>query len=242
MFYVSLRVTVRTTFASTTTVKMGLKDFPNELLAKIFLHLSYKSLLYVLAVSVQWNAVVTADPALSVQMFRKPSRVYVEPGSRNPNFRRDFHYDNTDTAEPIRLHPAVQMTSYVMGSDISEVDFMFGPQLVDLEIADDLISIPTVTMATIQVPERRGRNIGFKIKVKNSKGVRLIDLFRGIAEESSREVCVDGYEYGSEIALRKLFGETITRTTLLGDHRHYEGLYGVVRKGLGLSADIFLGS
>lgn len=61
----------------------SLNDFPPELLTRIFLQLSYKSLLSVLAVSVLWNALVTEDPALSVQMFKKRSTVYAEPGAAN---------------------------------------------------------------------------------------------------------------------------------------------------------------
>ncbi|KAJ7464558.1 hypothetical protein FB451DRAFT_1179680 [Mycena latifolia] len=38
--------------------RMSLGDFSPELLAKIFLNLSYKSLLSVMAVSVKWNAIV----------------------------------------------------------------------------------------------------------------------------------------------------------------------------------------
>jgi len=60
--------------------EMGLADFPPELLTKIFLNLSYKSLLCVLAVSAQWNIIVATDSALGVQMFKKVSKVYVEPG------------------------------------------------------------------------------------------------------------------------------------------------------------------
>jgi hypothetical protein len=36
----------------------------------------------VLAVSVQWNAIVSKDPALSVQMFKRLSTVYVETGEQ----------------------------------------------------------------------------------------------------------------------------------------------------------------
>jgi len=142
--------------------------------------------------------------------------------------------------ESAQLHPAVQMISYYMGDDVSDADFLFsGRKLVRLKIANDFISMPTVTMATIQVPDKpRGARNGFKVKVKNSKGVKLIDLFRGIAEESSREVCGGG----PEIEARRLFGETITRTTLLGDHRYYEGMSGAMRTGLGLSAEVRLGS
>jgi hypothetical protein len=59
----------------------SLEDFPPEILARIFLNLSYKSLLSVLVVCAQWHEIVTQDPALSVQMFRRASRVYVEPGA-----------------------------------------------------------------------------------------------------------------------------------------------------------------
>ncbi|KAJ7763589.1 hypothetical protein DFH07DRAFT_770770 [Mycena maculata] len=46
----------------------------------IFLHLSHKALLSVLAVCFQWNTIIIKDPTLSIQMFKKSTKVYVEPG------------------------------------------------------------------------------------------------------------------------------------------------------------------
>ncbi|KAJ7117573.1 hypothetical protein C8R44DRAFT_738468 [Mycena epipterygia] len=246
---------VRTTFTQTTTTKMGVKDFPPELLTRIFLQLSYKSLLSVLAVSVQWNAIVTDDPALSVQMFKKLSRMYVEPGcvevDARKGFRDDVNNQAAANAEPVRasfvtllcvfhfknslqLHPAVQQASYTLGSDLEAVSFYTkkgNPGLSELAIANDFISIPVVTMITVDIPGRLLAPRGFRIKVKNSKGVRLIDLFVGLATESNREVAAA--EYG-----------TMTKADLLGNHIYYEGLElpSLVRNGLGLSAQLWLGS
>jgi hypothetical protein len=50
-------------------------------LTKIFRLLSYESLLVVQAVCVQWHAIVGDDPELGVHMFKRMSKVYVEPGA-----------------------------------------------------------------------------------------------------------------------------------------------------------------
>ncbi|KAJ7509760.1 hypothetical protein B0H11DRAFT_2184279 [Mycena galericulata] len=65
----------------------GLKTFAPEILTRIFLHLPYKSLLSVMAVCGQWNAIVIEDPALSVQMFKRASKVYIEPACPEPRER-----------------------------------------------------------------------------------------------------------------------------------------------------------
>ncbi|KAJ7464568.1 hypothetical protein FB451DRAFT_441302 [Mycena latifolia] len=210
---------------------MSLNEFSPELLGKIFLNLPYQSLLSVLAVSVQWNEIVVKDPALSVQMFKRLSKVYVEPGCCEPANRR-YRDETLEESEPIRLHPALPEISYIMGNDISSVRFYAADhdiRLVNLAIANDFISIPVVTMVKIELPDRPGLAHGFKIKVKNSKGVKLIDLFKGMEAESNREVMTA--EYG-----------VMTKADLLGDHLYYEGLSTVVRTGLGLSAQLWLGS
>ncbi|KAJ7509759.1 hypothetical protein B0H11DRAFT_2184278 [Mycena galericulata] len=212
---------------------MGLSDFPLELLTKIFLHVSYKSLLSVMAVCVQWNAIVTDDPSLSVQMFRKLSKVYVEPGCHERMRGRRSDSSAAEGAEPIRLHPAVQKASYVMGADVSSVKFYTGdrnrPFLDGLAIANDFISIPVVTMVTIQIPDRGFAPNAFKVKVKNSKGVKIIDIFTRLQIESNRRIMTERYG-------------VMTRAEFLGDHLHYEGLSAVVRTGLGCSAELYLGS
>ncbi|KAJ7918647.1 hypothetical protein B0H13DRAFT_283491 [Mycena leptocephala] len=209
----------------------GLSDFPPELLAKIFLHLSYKSLLCVLAVSVQWNAIVSKDPALSVQMFKRLSTVYVETGCNEPSFRVSPEC-YAAASESVRIHPALNEASYVMGERVESVYFFkmsSQPQLVALAIANDFISIPVVTMAKLVIPNRIVYPNGFKIKVTNSKGVRVSDVFAAMNKESNTKV--DHPHYG-----------IMTKWELLGDHRHYEGFSEVARTGLGLSASLYLGS
>ncbi|KAJ6530030.1 hypothetical protein DFH09DRAFT_1184421 [Mycena vulgaris] len=207
---------------------MSLTDFPPELLTKIFLNLSYKCLLSVLAVSVQWNDIVKQDPALSVQIFKRRSMVYVAPGCCE-SFKRGHGYRyaeaDANAAEPIRLHPAVQTASYIMGSRIVYfwTNAASDPQVPPSAIANDFISIPAVTMVNIEIGG------GFGTQARNMNGVRLIDLFRCIKAEANRKFM--------SIELRIL-----TVGDLLGDHVHYEGLDNVVRTGLGISARLMLGS
>ncbi|KAJ7108841.1 hypothetical protein C8R43DRAFT_184568 [Mycena crocata] len=103
---------------------MNLSDFPPELLTRIFLQLSYKSLLCVLAVSAQWNAIVADDPALKVQMFKSLSKEYVEEGSSQPVFMRCSSSREIHAADSVRLHPALQMASYSMGEPSDAVYFL----------------------------------------------------------------------------------------------------------------------
>ncbi|KAJ7289187.1 hypothetical protein C8J57DRAFT_1706083, partial [Mycena rebaudengoi] len=167
-------------------------DFPPELLTKIFLSLPYESLLRVMAVSVRWNAIVTQHPELTVQMFKKSSEVYVEPGSRTHGLNS---YESPEIPKPnqLRLHPAVQETSFILGEGIKNAGFYVGDKhvpLMDLAIANDFASIPMVTTITIQ---------GFNIKIKNMKGIKVIDIFTALAKKFTRRV-----------------------SERLGDHRFYE--------------------
>ncbi|KAJ7656466.1 hypothetical protein DFH06DRAFT_471848 [Mycena polygramma] len=153
---------------------MGLNDFPPELLTRIFLQLSYKSLLSVLAVSARWNAIVATDTALGVQLFKRLSTVYVEPGSDEPWIRGSFSSSCAAASpEPIRMHPALFEISYAMGSGrpsfftgkaltpddggfFVPIDFMKNVhevQLSSLAIANDFISIPVVTKAKLLIPD-----------------------------------------------------------------------------------------
>jgi hypothetical protein len=71
-----------------------------------------------------------------------------------------------------------------MGNSLESVRFYTkgDHRLCQLAIANDFISIPVVTMATLVFPERIW-GPGFKIKVKNSKGVRLTDVFVALEKE-----------------------------------------------------------
>ncbi|KAJ6574600.1 hypothetical protein B0H19DRAFT_1254287 [Mycena capillaripes] len=108
------------TFTPTTiqeSMAKGLIDFAPEVLTRIFLHLSYRSLLSALAVCVQWNAIVTKDPALSVQLFKKSSKVYVEPGCKAESRERGI-FDMFETIfgsydrDPEYLHFKRSMLHY----------------------------------------------------------------------------------------------------------------------------------
>ncbi|KAJ7108840.1 hypothetical protein C8R43DRAFT_1043613 [Mycena crocata] len=166
---------------------MGLDDFPPELLTRIFLQLSFKSLLCVLAVSAQWNAIVAEDPALKVHMFKSLSKEYVEEGSSEPCIAHSTPRNEIPGADPIRLHPALQTASYLLGQSANSVSFYTNsddwPRLNKLAIANDFISIPVVTMVKITIPQRTVSPNGFKIKVKNGKGVRLVDVFAALATD-----------------------------------------------------------
>ncbi|KAJ7631373.1 hypothetical protein DFH06DRAFT_1303819 [Mycena polygramma] len=127
----------------------------------------------------------------------------------------------------IRIHPAINSASYRFGDGLDSVQFFCKGdttfKLVDLAIANDFLSIPAVTTATLDV----GPN-GFTVKVKNSKGITLIDFFRAIDKEAKVKV--------------KRGRHTVTKGELLGDHSFYEGLSNLMRIGSGLSAAMYLGS
>ncbi|KAJ7366643.1 hypothetical protein DFH08DRAFT_1072097 [Mycena albidolilacea] len=76
---------------------------------------SYKSLLHAQAVCVQWNAIVAKDPELSVQTFKRPSKVYVELACHEPSFRDEYGWYHADfKSQPIRLYPALDCEAYVL--------------------------------------------------------------------------------------------------------------------------------
>ncbi|KAJ7742869.1 hypothetical protein B0H16DRAFT_1860684 [Mycena metata] len=213
--------------------KMGLSDFPPELLTKIFLGLSYKSLLRVLTVCARWKAIVATDPGLSVQLFKTLSKTL--DWSRFPLLAfcsPSPEKGCTPASELVRLHPALEIASYTMGA-VKTVYFYCEknskqPRLSELAIANEFTSIPVVTMVRLVIPERIVCANGFKIKVKNPKGVRVIDVFDAMAEEASRKV--HHPHYGR-----------MSQRELLGDHIYYEGMSNICRTGLGLSTDLYLG-
>ncbi|KAJ7463786.1 hypothetical protein FB451DRAFT_460574 [Mycena latifolia] len=232
--FVLRRMSERLSYSSpTTTEKWGLRDFSPELLARIFLNLSYKSLLSVMAVSVQWNAIVEGDPALAVQMFKRCSMVYVEPGSPEQPESHIYYDDPTNrkTTELVRLHPAVQIPpSYVFGDGLQTAVFSSDtdeePKLINLAIANDFISIPAVTTLKINHDiERDGAGGPLTFTIKNSEGVKVLDLFSQI-ETLSRPIKT---RYGTR---------TRAEIDLLecADYVNYDGLHELFRKGLTLWA------
>ncbi|KAJ6534583.1 hypothetical protein DFH09DRAFT_1369714, partial [Mycena vulgaris] len=195
----------------------GISDFSSEVLTRIFLKLSYKSLLSLLAVSVQWNTIINKDRALRVQMFKKRSKVYVKPGCRDPADARlkSAFADRTRARfmPCLRLHPAVQVVSYMLGEDLQSVCFYIGqgddpPELAKLAIANDFISIPAVTTLNIEITQN------FNVVVKNNKGVRLVDVFTAMERESTRKI--------------KTRRRMVERYELLGNHRFFEGFTNLI--------------
>ncbi|KAJ6461085.1 hypothetical protein C8R45DRAFT_1029139 [Mycena sanguinolenta] len=185
-------------------------DFPTELIAKILCNLPYRSLLAVLSVSRRFNAILTEDPELSIQLFKKSSKVYVEPGDDERQNRRDSLMEKF--SDPFRLHPALPVVSYVLGQSVEKAEFYIGDDdqvsLIDLPIANDFVSIPVVTTMDICVH-------AFDVVVTKPEGVRLGDFFRALAEES----CVDLEDisvFGED------FDEEPIRATLLGDHKYVD--------------------
>jgi hypothetical protein len=65
----------------------------------------------------------------------------------------------------------VQETSYVLGEDIEDAGFYVGDKQVQLM---DFASIPVVTKITI---------VRFNIKIKNTKGIRVIEIFTALAKK-----------------------------------------------------------
>ncbi|KAJ7699016.1 hypothetical protein B0H17DRAFT_1129554 [Mycena rosella] len=214
------------------SAKMGINDFSPEVLTTIFLKLSYKSLLAVLEVSVKWDAIIVKDPYLRVQMFKKRSKLYVEPGCREEKGDSRLY---SQFAEATRarishlLHPAVGSASYMLGNGLESVTFYTGtddddPVLTELAIANDFLSIPAVTTLKIEINPR------FNITVKNTKGIKNLWSFSLLNPASgvNRKI--------------KTRGGMVERWEMLGDHRFWEGLENLMRRGMDLSAMAHLGS
>ncbi|KAK7033794.1 hypothetical protein R3P38DRAFT_3185673 [Favolaschia claudopus] len=246
---------------SSSELPRNINTFSPEVLTRIFLFLSYKSLLSVLAVCVQWNRLVFEDPALSVQIFKRPSKKYIAPGKsgemasydsyegasdihsgRYDRYERDGGYlsfrksksehgeqrllaawaqsrENVETAnalltspklsipDRVRLHPALSQVSYTIGQDLKDVGFFIDHDLVELtkfiELANDFLSIPAVTMAHIDV-SYIAHISAFEFTVKNEEGVTVLDFFAEFVKEATRKV--------------KRGKKTTTMADRLGDH------------------------
>ncbi|KAJ6461084.1 hypothetical protein C8R45DRAFT_538261 [Mycena sanguinolenta] len=212
-------------------------DIPTELIVKILCKLPYRSLLVVLGVSKRFNAILTEDPELSVQLFKRLSKVYVEPihdELDDERSRRGMRSICTENSEPVRLHPAIPMVSYRLGNGVENAYLWTRKleekrHLMGLPIANNFVSIPVVTMMKIKVPNH---NNSFNVVVKNPKGVRLVDFFRALAKESGA-IFQDHSAY---------YGHKTGRAAFLGDHVHYEELEDVTKEGLLLTGTIWFGS
>ncbi|KAJ7149745.1 hypothetical protein C8R43DRAFT_1128229 [Mycena crocata] len=155
-------------------------SFAPETLARIFSQLSYQSLLAVLAVSKQWSNIVTNDPALSVRCSSDLARSMLN-----------------------QLHPALNQASYMLGDELAEVTFYIDgdnhPKLVDLAIANDLISIHAVK--TFTIPTFRIGTTAVQIfllsflppalllsKSKTARASRCIHVFAEMEKETNRKI------------------------------------------------------
>ncbi|KAJ6577689.1 hypothetical protein B0H19DRAFT_1229739 [Mycena capillaripes] len=126
--------------------KIPLSEFSPELLGNFLLNLPYLSLLSAMRVCAQWNAIIQKDPAISVQMFKKPSMVYVEPASLTDPRETFYPASVRKGSEP--SHPAINEMHpcYRVSCGIEEVVFYDSEERpVNSSIVNDFISVPMVT-------------------------------------------------------------------------------------------------
>jgi hypothetical protein len=150
------------------------------------------------------------------------SGIRIRQGKKTICFYMSMAYSN----KPFQIHPALNEASYVMGERVESVYFFkmsSQPQLVALAIANDFISIPVVTMAKLVIPDRIVYPNGFKIKVTNSKGVRVSDVFAAMNKECvlliySIAVFNDSDPRSNTKVDHPHYG-IMTKWELLGDHR-----------------------
>ncbi|KAJ7066324.1 hypothetical protein C8F01DRAFT_1122940 [Mycena amicta] len=208
-----------------------INEFPPELLSKIFIDLPYRSLLAVQRVSKKWNGVVEGDTDLGKLLFKKKTKVYLEPNTDDP-------YDsclrqNAKESEPVRLHPVINKVSlFLHGTlDIADIDLRDYGALIHFDVANDFASIPTVTKFYVQ-------DVGGHAVNKN--GVRVRDIFAVIAEACREMVSPEDCDYDDfDDSMQEELGAL---GDTFGTHGYYDGMVGVVRTGLKITAGLELGS
>ncbi|KAF7337857.1 RBR-type E3 ubiquitin transferase [Mycena venus] len=170
--------------------KLGLPDdFPPELLGRVLVGLSYQDLLSSLAVSHKWKTIIEHDPALQVEMFKKASEEYVEPGDGSPG----NDHDMVPGSEKIRMHPALSEISFVFKCDPVDDAFLFNYlskiPLSASVIANDLATIPAVHTLTIQIKETTMEQVlSFNVEVENDSGVTLTDIFSKLKDVAATQI------------------------------------------------------
>nr|GAT52398.1 predicted protein [Mycena chlorophos] len=210
-------------------------DLPPKIIVKVLLKLPYPSLLVVQQLSRKFRDIIQQDPQLEVSLFKKMSKVYVEPVD-NSKLRGGILRIDEANSEPVRLHPALPIVDYVLmlpadSAVLWNKRTSTEIRLLDLAISNDFISIPVVTLLKIHVHDPSldtgymmpGEDVSFNVVVKNPKGVRLGDFFRKL-------------DAASNIKVDDLF----RRGMLFGDQVHYDGLHEMKRKGLSLTGRILL--
>ncbi|KAF7310252.1 RBR-type E3 ubiquitin transferase [Mycena indigotica] len=175
---------------------MSLSPFdalPPELLARIFLQLPHPALLALLRVCKRFREVVTHDPALMVQRFRRPSAVFIDPLNR-------VDYDaiwEGYRIEPVKLHPALCRVRYRLGDPPASLrlpdsspaaagctDSTRSMLLLEHGIAAELIAIPSVTELHARVVLAAPGPAALEFTVCNADGVRLADFFGALVGAS----------------------------------------------------------
>ncbi|KAJ7066246.1 hypothetical protein C8F01DRAFT_697068 [Mycena amicta] len=233
-------------FLLLTTMTSFFADFPPELLVKIFIHLPYFSLLRLLRVCKLWNTIVTDDPELGVLLFKRMSTSTVPVGLNNAKEPGEEYVtiDMSPASEPVEFHPCFHHATYSVGGNLSRVIF-YEPlgilptegkhvSLTDTKIADDFITIPVVTMLKLKIPGQfspDGLSIfSTTVKIKNAKGVRVMDLWKTLVEK---------FDYSVNLNL-PTGNVKMHRGGFLSDFDHYAGFAKVTRNGLALSAELIL--
>ncbi|KAJ7676251.1 hypothetical protein B0H17DRAFT_1139971 [Mycena rosella] len=229
-----------------------------KLLARIIKSFSYFDLLRARMVCKLWNAVIKEDPEIAQLLYKKPCRFIID-------YSEFSDLDECEqSGDPVVIHPALQIMSYCMGEDIDTAAIYHPNDLhlfpvINLDIAHDFATRPTVTQVFIRPKENFGGRTGFRgpfcAKVTNARGVTVLNVLQAIVTEC---LVIDSpvlrlhYPAGAEEGVvtddmvgealqavilpdGRRIGEWLNKADYLEGFRGYEGLE-ATRKGLRVNA------
>ncbi|KAJ7699708.1 hypothetical protein B0H14DRAFT_3904531 [Mycena olivaceomarginata] len=222
-------------------------DFPSELLARTMKLLAYFDILRAGMVCKLWNTVVREDPEIAELLHKRTCRSIAGP----------FELcGETESSEPVVVHPALQLMSYCMGQEI-ETAAIFRPAtetvthpdslqkfpIIDLGIAHDFATRPTVHFAR-ELPTRGASLFSMFCRPLSRECFVIDSPVLTLPRTSDGLVTDDMVDQAFQAAftpegVRR--GKWLNKAHCLEGFRRYEGLE-AVRKGLRVNAAVVLGS
>ncbi|KAJ7583018.1 hypothetical protein C8J56DRAFT_956340 [Mycena floridula] len=190
--------------------------FPVQVWTEILLNLSYFHLLRCSSVCTFLRDLAEKNPLFSVQLFKTRSSVFVA----DPDPETQGWCEKSPGSAPVRLHPALPLFQYLIGSKANEVT-LFSPDDDELELhtlglANELLTIPAVERIVINL----GRSGKMKLVglVNNREGIRLCDVFTAMEKSVRTLNAMD------EAKIKK--GKKVEIPAVeevIGDHRFFAG-------------------
>ncbi|KAF8218137.1 hypothetical protein K438DRAFT_19121 [Mycena galopus ATCC 62051] len=157
-----------------------IREFPLELLAKIFKQLAYFDIIRASQVCRLWRGIVQSDPGIAELLYKRMCRFIAD-------FSETMLPDGQAPYDPVTIHPALQIMTYTMGDELETAVIRnmsqdakdMDPtqqreyQVIDLDVRNDFATRPTVTQVYVKAKGNKATNgmrRPFLAKVTNRAG------------------------------------------------------------------------